>query len=185
MHPGAAKRKYSNGYLAGLGMRAQALTIHDRLPTLNDQAKIDLYCCGSIVSAADRCSGAVRQAVGARHRSKGSDSRASHPASNVVIGENFNSSPIIIPGGNGFTHVRMLSPLGLDYVPVSSVSGNSINVSTANGIILYYGPYTISNFTGGYTGQLLYVTAPPAVMCSPTAREDLARLFFPMGSTER
>lgn len=82
-----------------------------------------------------------------------------HAQSNVVIGANFNSSPTIVPDGNGLTHVRMLSPLGLDYVPVTSVSGNSINVNTANGIILYYGPYTINNFTGGYIGQLLYVTA--------------------------
>ena len=82
----------------------------------------------------------------------------SHPASNVVIGANFNSSPTIVPDGNGLTHVRMLSPFGLDHVPVTSVSGNSINVSTANGIVLYYGPYTINNFTGGYVGQLLYVT---------------------------
>jgi hypothetical protein len=83
----------------------------------------------------------------------------SHPASNVVLGENFNTSPIIIPDGNGMTHVRMLSPFAFDYQPVASVSGNSVPVSSANGLILYYGPYTINNFTGGYTGQILYVTA--------------------------
>jgi len=83
----------------------------------------------------------------------------SHAESNVVIGANFNSTPTIIPDGNGWTHVRMLSPLGLDYVPVTSVSGNSINVGAANGLILYNGPYTINNLTGGHTGQLLYVTA--------------------------
>jgi hypothetical protein len=82
-----------------------------------------------------------------------------HPSSNVVIGENFNSTPIIVPDGNGFTHVRTLSPFGFDYVPVTSVSGGSVNVSAANGIILYYGPHTIQNFTGGTIGQLLYVTS--------------------------
>ena len=82
-----------------------------------------------------------------------------HPASNIVIGENFNSSPIIVPDVNGVTHVRMHSPFGFDYTAVTSVSGNSINVGLTNGAILYYGPYTINNFTGGYVGQLLYVTA--------------------------
>ena len=82
-----------------------------------------------------------------------------HEASNVLIGVNFNSTPIIMPDGNGFTHVRMLAPLGLDYVPVTSVVGNTINVASANGIILYNGPYTIGTFTGVTTGQLLYVMA--------------------------
>ncbi|MGO9336601.1 MAG: hypothetical protein ACLPY1_03740 [Terracidiphilus sp.] len=83
----------------------------------------------------------------------------SHPASNVVLGENFNSNPTIVPDGNGLTHVRMLSPFAFDYVPVTSVTGNSIDVTTVNGVNLYYGPYTINSFTGGHIGQLLYVTA--------------------------
>lgn len=83
----------------------------------------------------------------------------SHDKSNVLIGANFNSTPTIVPDSNGSTHVRMLSPLGLDYVPVNSVVGNSVNVATANGIVLYYGPYTINNFVGGAQGQLLYVLA--------------------------
>jgi hypothetical protein len=82
-----------------------------------------------------------------------------HPLSNIEIGENFNTTPTIIPDTNGITHVRMLSPLGLDYVPITSVTGNSVDVSAINGAILYYGPYTINNFTGGHIGQLLYVTA--------------------------
>jgi hypothetical protein len=82
-----------------------------------------------------------------------------HPLSNIEIGENFNTTPTIIPDGNGITHVRMLSPLGLDYVPITSVTGNSVDVGAINGAILYYGPYTINNFTGGHIGQLLYVMA--------------------------
>jgi hypothetical protein len=83
----------------------------------------------------------------------------SHPSSNIVIGANFNTNPMIVPDGNGFTHVRMLSPFGFDYAPVTSVSGNSIDVSAINGLILYYGPYTINSFANGHVGQLLYVTA--------------------------
>ena len=82
-----------------------------------------------------------------------------HQASNVLIGVNFNSTPIIVPDGSGFTHVRTLSPFGLDYVPVTSVVGGSINVGSANGIILYNGPFTINNLVGANQGQLLYVMA--------------------------
>jgi hypothetical protein len=81
-----------------------------------------------------------------------------HPASNVVLGENFNSNPTIVPDVNGLTHVRMLSPFAFDYVPVTSVTGNSVDVTTVNGVNLFYGPYTIDSFTGGHIGQLLYVT---------------------------
>lgn len=83
----------------------------------------------------------------------------SHAESNVVVGENFNSNPIVVPDGNGVTHVRMLSPFAFDYQPVTSMSGNSVDVATFNGIALYFGPYTINSFTGGHVGQLLYVTA--------------------------
>jgi hypothetical protein len=83
----------------------------------------------------------------------------SHPSSHIVIGDNFNSNPTVVPDGNGFTHVRMLSPFGLDYAPITSVTGNSVDVSSINGVILYSGPYTINNFTGGHAGQLIYVTA--------------------------
>ncbi|HUB00959.1 MAG TPA: hypothetical protein VMA34_21690 [Terracidiphilus sp.] len=83
----------------------------------------------------------------------------SHALSNVIIGANFNSTPTIVPDANGLTHVRRLSPLGLDYVPVASVVGNTINVASANAIVLYNGPYTINNFVGATIGQILYVMA--------------------------
>lgn len=83
----------------------------------------------------------------------------SHPQSNIVVGVNFNSNPIIVPDGNGITHVRTLAPLGLDYTAITSVPSNSIDVSLTTGAILYYGPYTINYFTGGHIGQLLYLTA--------------------------
>ena len=83
----------------------------------------------------------------------------SHPESSVVVGENFNSNPIVVPDGNGVTHVRMLSPFAFDYQPVTSVNGNSVDVTTFNGIALYYGPYSINSFAGGHVGQLLNVTA--------------------------
>jgi hypothetical protein len=83
----------------------------------------------------------------------------SHPESNVLIGVNVNSTPVIVPDGNGFTHVQTLAPLGLDYVPITSVDGNSITVTSENGIILYNGPYTINNFVGATTGQILCVMA--------------------------
>jgi hypothetical protein len=82
-----------------------------------------------------------------------------HEQSNVLIGVNFNSTPTIVPDVNGFTHVRTLAPLGLDYVPVTSVVGNAISVASANGIILYNGPFTVNNFVGATQGQLLYVLA--------------------------
>lgn len=83
----------------------------------------------------------------------------SHDKSNVVIGTNFNANPIVVPDGNGVTHVRMLSPFAFDYQPVTSVSGGSIDATNSNGLALYYGPYTINSFTGGHVGQLLYLTA--------------------------
>ncbi len=83
----------------------------------------------------------------------------SHEESGVVVGQNFHSDPIIVPDGNGVTHVRMLSPFSLGYQPVTSVNGNSVDVSTFNAIGLYYGPYTINSLTGGHVGQLLYITA--------------------------
>jgi hypothetical protein len=83
----------------------------------------------------------------------------SHEASNVLIGVNFNSTPTVVPDGNGLTHVRMLAPFSFDYVPVNSVTGNAITVTSANGIILYNGPFTINNFVGATQGQLLYVMA--------------------------
>lgn len=83
----------------------------------------------------------------------------SHPVSSIVVGQNFNSNPIIVPDGNGVTHVRMLSPFSVDYQPVTSVNSNSVDVATLNAIGLYYGPYTINSFTGGHVGQLLYITA--------------------------
>jgi hypothetical protein len=61
--------------------------------------------------------------------------------------------------GNGNTHVSTLFPFGLDYTAITSVSANSVDVTRTSGAILYYGPYTINNFTGGHVGQLLYVTA--------------------------
>jgi hypothetical protein len=82
-----------------------------------------------------------------------------HPQSKIVVGVNFNSSPIIVPDGNGMTHVSTLAPFGFDYTAITSVNGNTLDVTLANGIILYYGPYTINNITGGHSGQLLYVTA--------------------------
>lgn len=83
----------------------------------------------------------------------------SHPVSSVVVGQNFNSNPIIVPDGSGVTHVRMLSPFSVDYQPVTSVNSNSVDVATLNAIGLYYGPYTINWLTGGHVGQLLYITA--------------------------
>ncbi len=83
----------------------------------------------------------------------------SHSASGVVVGQNFNSNPMVVPDGNGVTHVRMLFPFSLDYQPVTSVNGNSVEVAALNAIGLYYGPYTINSFTGGHVGQLLYITA--------------------------
>jgi hypothetical protein len=83
----------------------------------------------------------------------------SHPESSVVVGENFNSNPIVVPDGNGVTHVRMLSPFAFDYQPITSVVSNSVDVTTFNGIALYYGPYSINSFAGGHVGQLLNVTA--------------------------
>ena len=53
----------------------------------------------------------------------------------------------------------MLAPFAFDYKPITSVSGGSIDVTTSDGIALYYGPYTISSFAGGHVGQLLNVTA--------------------------
>ena len=83
----------------------------------------------------------------------------SHPVSSIIIGQNFNSNPTIVPDGNGVTHVRMLSPFAFDYQPITSVSNDSVDVATSNGISLYYGPYNIKWFTGGHVGQLLNVTA--------------------------
>jgi hypothetical protein len=83
----------------------------------------------------------------------------SHPISNVVIGENFNSTPTIIPDIAAITHVRTLSPFGLNYTAITSVQGNSIDVSRTSGLILYSGPYTINNFVNGVIGQIIYVTA--------------------------
>lgn len=83
----------------------------------------------------------------------------SHAESSIVVGENFNSNPIVVPDGNGVTHVRMLSPFAFDYQPVTSVNGNSVDITTFNGIALYYGPYSINSFAGGHVGQLLNVTA--------------------------
>ncbi len=83
----------------------------------------------------------------------------SHPQSHIVVGENFNSVPTIVPDGNGVTHVRTLSPFGLDYKPISSVSNNSIDASSSNALILYNGPYTINTITGGHVGQILYLSA--------------------------
>jgi len=83
----------------------------------------------------------------------------SHPMSSIVIGENFNSSPTIVPDISAITHVRMLSPFGMDYTAVTSVPGNAIDVSRTGGLILYSGPYTINNFVNGKTGQIIYVTA--------------------------
>jgi hypothetical protein len=83
----------------------------------------------------------------------------SHAQSNVVIGENFNASPIIIPDGNGVTHVHTLSPFGFDYAPISSVIGNSIDVSTSNALTLYNGPFTISTLNGGHIGQVIYLSS--------------------------
>jgi len=83
----------------------------------------------------------------------------SHAQSGVLVGENFNSNPIVIADGNGATHVRMLAPFAFDYEPITSVNGNSVDVTTFNGIALYYGPYTINSFVGGHVGQLLNVTA--------------------------
>jgi hypothetical protein len=83
----------------------------------------------------------------------------SHSASNVVIGENFNAVPTIVPDGNGITHVRTLSPFGLDYQPVSSVNNNSIDASTSSALVFYNGPYTINTITGGHVGQILYLSA--------------------------
>jgi hypothetical protein len=106
----------------------------------------------------------------------------SHPSSHIVIGENFNANPTIVPDGNGFTHVRMLSPFGLDFAPVTSVSGNSVDVSSINAVILYSGPYTINNFTGGHTGQLVYVTAATTgghVLTN--AAGNVGQILFPDG----
>lgn len=82
-----------------------------------------------------------------------------HSESNVVIGENFNAAPTIVPDGNGDTHVRSLAPFGFEYHPVSSVSDNSIDVSSSNALTLYNGPYTINTLTGGHAGQIVYVSA--------------------------
>jgi hypothetical protein len=83
----------------------------------------------------------------------------SHLQSNVVIGQNFNSDPTVVPDGNGVTHVSMLSPLAFGYQPVSSVNAGSIDVTNNNAVGLYFGPYAIHSFTGGHVGQLLSVTA--------------------------
>jgi hypothetical protein len=82
-----------------------------------------------------------------------------HAESDIVVGPNFHSNPIVVPDGNGVTHVRMLSPFSLDYQPITSVNGNSVDVSGLNIMGLYYGPYTINSLIGGHVGQLLYITA--------------------------
>lgn len=83
----------------------------------------------------------------------------SHPMSSILIGNNFDSTPTIIPDGNGFSHVRTLAPLGLDYSAVTSVTNNTFDVSTQSSAILYYGPYTVHNITGGHVGQVLFILA--------------------------
>ncbi len=83
----------------------------------------------------------------------------SHAESGIVVGQNFHSNPIVVPDGNGVTHVRMLSPFAFDYQPVTSVDSNSVDVSTLNAMSLYYGPYTINWLAGGHVGQVLYITA--------------------------
>jgi hypothetical protein len=82
-----------------------------------------------------------------------------HPMSNIIIGDNFSSTPTIVPDGNGISHVRTLSPFGLDYTAITSVSNNSIDVGGTNGAILYYGPYTIDRLINGNVGQIVDLVA--------------------------
>jgi hypothetical protein len=84
----------------------------------------------------------------------------SHPQSNILLGANFNDAhAIIVPDGNGVTHVSTSAPFGLNYTAVTSVSGNSIDVSSTSGAILYYGPYQVGWLTGGHIGQTVFLMA--------------------------
>jgi len=82
-----------------------------------------------------------------------------HSLSNVVVGTNFQSTPTIVPDVNGNTHVRTLAAFGFDYNAITSVSNGTIDTGGSNGLYLYYGPYTITNFVNGTIGQIISVTA--------------------------
>ncbi len=85
--------------------------------------------------------------------------RTAHPMSGIVVGENFGSTPTIMPDENGITHVRTLAPFGLDYSAITSAPNNAFDVGGTNAAILYYGPYTINNIINGHIGQIIDVMA--------------------------
>ena len=82
-----------------------------------------------------------------------------HPMSQVLIGDNFSSTPTIVPDENGVSHVRTLSAFGFDYNAITSVPDGTIDVGGKNAAILYDGPYKINSLINGTLGQLVYLTA--------------------------
>jgi hypothetical protein len=82
-----------------------------------------------------------------------------HPMSQILIGDNFSSTPTIVPDLNGISHVRTLSAFGLDYNAITSVSNGTIDVGAKNAAILYYGPYVINNLINGTLGQIVSLLA--------------------------
>jgi len=83
----------------------------------------------------------------------------SHPMSQIMVGDNFSSSPTIVPDVNGVSHVRTLSAFGFDYNAVTSVPNGMIDVGGKNGATLFYGPYVINGLANGLLGQIVSLTA--------------------------